>query len=170
MFEKSVTFIGNLVAIITFFISVLNWFGMTLVVDASIPNSRVASAILIGFCFFASYGEAQLLSSQAKRNANILILWFMLTFSYAFGFLFLLDKSSTALQLNAESKYLAMSSATLCNTVLFLGLFSMPRMYPSGFSLVEHLFNSSGQRASHGCAVFGHYLSLTILFLFLRSK
>jgi hypothetical protein len=130
-FEKSVTLIGNIIAILTFVLAVLNWLGLSVVLDATIPNKRVAMAILIAYAFLASYGAANVLLERTRAEKDTLLLWFMLTFSYVLGFLFLLEKARPVLQISAINEQSFTNAAMGCNVFVYMVTYLFPKISPT---------------------------------------
>jgi len=162
MFEKSVTLIGNIVAIITFVLSVLNWFGLSTVLDASIPNRRVASAVLIGYGGMASYAAARTLLAASMAGKSVALLWFALAFSYAFGFLFLLDKSKVLLAPDPllESNIIGLAGA--CYGFALGLLWVWPKMFPDGYSFTSH-FSRPLVSAANGLLFLANFIVIFML-------
>ena len=130
-FEKSITFIANIIAIITFVLSLCNWLGFGFIADVSIPTERAAKCILCLYCCLASYGQ-KALDEHSKNNDNSVLLWFMLSFSYAFGFLFLLEKSKSVMNISKVQENGPIALAWTANIFLIFATFFYRRMYPKG--------------------------------------
>lgn len=165
-FEKSITFIANLIAIITFGLSIFNWLGFGFIAEASIPTERAAKCILCLYCCLASYGQSKALDEQARKDENILLLWFLLSFSYAFGFLFLLEKSKTVLSLSKIDETNTILFAWLANVFLMFAGFFYRRIYPKGgvIAFLKNYFQ--GLRATFFW--FSHAIAIGIIFFVLR--
>ena len=131
-FEKSIAFIANLIAIITFLLSIFNWLGFGFIADASIPTERAAKCILCLYCCLASYGQAKALDEHVKTHDNSVLLWILLSFSYAFGFLFLLEKSKSVMNLSASGESDAIKLAWAANVFIMFAVFFFRRIYPRG--------------------------------------
>lgn len=131
-FEKSITFVANIIAIITFGLSIFNWLGFGFIAETSIPTARAAKCILCIYCFLASYGQAKALDEHAKKYDNSVLLWLFLSFSYVFGFLFLLEKAKAVLNLTENTEVGPISLAWTANILIMLAIFFFRRMYPKG--------------------------------------
>jgi hypothetical protein len=168
VFEKSITLIGTVVSILTFVLSVLNWLGVNIQLDASIPNKRVAITLLVTFAFIASYASAMVLVGRAPDAPHNTMLWFALTFSYVFAYLFLLDKCDAALGALASAKEQLVGMATVLNGALFFVKFAWQRSYPDGYS-----FGASFERFFPAWKYFlltiGHIAVVYLLFTLLGA-
>ncbi len=167
-FEKIITLLGNLISIITFIVALLNWFGTSIELDSTIPNKRVATAILIGFIFFSSYGSAKIIYNQAQQNESILLVWFVSTFAYVLSFLYLIDKCKDVLQLNSmptgSGNFIIL--AVVFNAILFLFLYTFPKTYPNGFN-IKTIFTRYFHAIREYLFFLSHTVSLCLLFAFL---
>jgi hypothetical protein len=168
-FEKTVTLIGTIVSVITFILSFLNWIGMSIMVDTSIPNKRIAMTALIAFVFFASYAGATLVYATSIAGKPVLITWFLAVFSFVFGFLFLLDKSMQVMILDPEGVRSICTMAAGFNTLIFVALYFYRKLYPQGFT-VGAWISRSFAAFGYGLGMFGHLLAVNLLFDLLAAK
>lgn len=130
-FEKSVTFIANLISIITFLLSIFNWLDFSFIANVSIPTERAAKCILVLYCCLASYGQGQALDEHTESNENSTLLWIMLSFSYVFGFLFLLEKAKPVLSFD-NNQLGPITLAWTANVFIMYFVYFFKRVYPKG--------------------------------------
>ncbi len=160
--EKSITVAANIITIITFILSLCNWLGFSFITDTSIPTERAAKCILCIYCCLASYGQAKALDEHVEKNDNSTLLWIMLTFSYVFGFLFLLEKAKNVMNFTSNQEIGPIALAWTANVFIMLFVFFYKRMYPKGgvITFIKNYFN--GLKAV--LLWFCHMILLCILF------
>lgn len=165
-FEKYTSLIANIITIITFVLSICNWLGFGFIADTSIPNARAAKSVLCIYCCFASYGQANALDEHANKNDNSILLWCILSFSYVFGFLFLLEKARIVLHITGIQDFGPIALAWTANTFIMYLVFCFKRMHPKGgvIAFVRNYF--SGLKAY--LLWIGHMVGLAMLFMVLH--
>jgi hypothetical protein len=171
VFERTVTLIGNIISIITFVLGICGWAGYHVWIDGAIPSKRAAVAMLFAYSFLASYGQAKFLLHLALQERDVLMAWALSTFSYALGFLFLVDKCSAALTWTTEQEKNAIIGGWFANVMLFGWIYTLRQMYPEGFSMGAWLtaaFRKEMWKSSLGLCV--HMFSLEVLMLAMQGK
>jgi hypothetical protein len=135
--NKTVTFLANVVTIITFVLIVLKWLHLDVVPDYRPPNDRVANALVILFAVISSFGIWNTLATRMLQAKPTVFLALIYTVAYCFAVSYLRDMMANGLPRGVGDVSYANSNIVAIVTYLgFMFYLYINRMiYPNGFTL-----------------------------------
>lgn len=132
---RSVTFIANLVTVLTFIAAFAGWFGLDLLPDYRPPSERVAGLVIVAFAAFASFGVANFVKRRAEDGKEFVLICLVLIGAYVFSAIFVREYVTEGMTL-APNSFLAgadgITGVALWAALMFIHV--MPMWYPEGFS------------------------------------
>lgn len=138
--NRSVTFIANLVTILTFAAACAGWLGLDLLPDYRPPTERVAGLVIVAFAALASFGVSNFLKGRAEEGKDFVLVGLLLIGVYVFSAVFVREYVTRGMTLAPGSFLTSADGITglaLWMALMFIHI--MPLTYPEGFSIWRYL-------------------------------